>query len=89
MIKTFFIFLFSMHIASNLSAIDVTEQSFVEKRLISEFGTRTFRIFYDPAKIAEFRTKLGDLPSIQNSEDPELSDVVFLDASTEKYLFNV
>ncbi len=87
MIKVFFIFFFSMHIARNLSATDVTEQLFVEKRLISEYGTRTFRVFYDPDKLAELRTNLGDLPSIQNSEDPEFSDLVFLDVSTEKYLF--
>ena len=87
-IKMFFIFLFSMHIASNLSATGVPEQLFVKQELSSSgYASRTFHIFYEPAKVAEFRTKLGDLPSIQNSEDPELSDVVFLDASTEKYLF--
>ncbi len=87
-IKMFFIFLFSMHIASNLSATGVPEQLFVKQELSSSgYASRTFHIFYEPAKVAEFRTKLGDLPSVQNSEDPELSCETFSDTSTEKYLF--
>ena len=88
MIKIFLIFFFSMHIANNLSATDVPEQLFVERTtLYSAYDSRTDRIICDPAKLAEFRAKLGNLPFIQNSEDPELSCETFSDASTEKYLF--
>jgi hypothetical protein len=77
-----------MHIANNLSATDVPEQLFVERTtLYSAYDSRTDRIICDPAKLAEFRAKLGNLPFIQNSEDPELSCETFSDASTEKYLF--
>lgn len=51
------------------------------------YSPKTFRIWLASTKIRQFKIELGNLPSIRNSDDHELSCETFSEASSGKYLF--